>query len=101
LQWRDAFFNAVNFCSLSGLWAVLNTACLCCRGRLENQDISHWDALLKYNVIGTLRTARTFLPLLKNTSGKGEPTIHHRIENISSVLSSERVEYVHRNPCES
>lgn len=53
-----------------GLWAVLNTACLCCKGRLENQEISHWDAMLKYNVIGTLRTARTFMPLLKNKSGR-------------------------------
>jgi NAD(P)-dependent dehydrogenase (short-subunit alcohol dehydrogenase family) len=63
-------YTAVNCCILSGLWAVLNTACLCCRGRLESQDSSHWDALLKYNVIGTLRTARTFMPLLKNKSGK-------------------------------
>jgi NADP-dependent 3-hydroxy acid dehydrogenase YdfG len=63
-------YIAVIFCIWSGLWAVLNTACLCCRGRLENQDSSHWDALLKYNVIGTLRTARTFMPLLKNKSGK-------------------------------
>jgi NADP-dependent 3-hydroxy acid dehydrogenase YdfG len=37
---------------------------------LENQESSHWDAMLKYNVIGTLRTARTFMPLLKNKSGK-------------------------------
>lgn len=49
---------------------MLNTAGLCCKGRLENQENSHWDAMLKYNVVGTLRTARTFLPLLKNKRGK-------------------------------
>ncbi|KDR21364.1 D-beta-hydroxybutyrate dehydrogenase, mitochondrial, partial [Zootermopsis nevadensis] len=53
-----------------GLWAVLNTAGLCCKGRLENQENCHWDAMLKYNVIGALRTARTFIPLLKNKRGK-------------------------------
>jgi NAD(P)-dependent dehydrogenase (short-subunit alcohol dehydrogenase family) len=65
-------YIAVNFYAFPGLWAVLNTACLCCRGRLESQDSSHWDAMLKYNVIGTLRTARTFMPLLKNKSGKAK-----------------------------
>ncbi|KAJ4430009.1 hypothetical protein ANN_22217 [Periplaneta americana] len=49
-----------------GLWAVLNTAGMCCKGRLENQENAHWDVMLKYNVVGALRTARTFMPLLKN-----------------------------------
>jgi hypothetical protein len=37
--------------------------------------------MLKYNVIGTLRTARTFTPLLKNKSGK---SIHYvgQVKNI-------------------
>nr|CAD7403897.1 unnamed protein product [Timema cristinae] len=52
------------------LWAVVNTAGLCCRGRLEQQDNAHWDTTLKHNVIGTLRTARTFLPLLRNKKGR-------------------------------
>lgn len=66
----DRFYTTVNFHISSGLWAVLNTAGLCCKGRLEHQENSHWDAMLKYNVVGTLRTARTFLPLLKNKRGK-------------------------------
>nr|CAD7440818.1 unnamed protein product [Timema bartmani] len=57
-------------CDVTGLWAVVNTAGLCCRGRLEQQDNAHWDTTLKHNVIGTLRTARTFLPLLRNKKGR-------------------------------
>lgn len=53
-----------------GLWAVLNTAGMCCKGRLESQENAHWDAMLKYNVVGALRTARTFTPLLKNKKGR-------------------------------
>ncbi|XP_069686916.1 D-beta-hydroxybutyrate dehydrogenase, mitochondrial [Periplaneta americana] len=53
-----------------GLWAVLNTAGMCCKGRLENQENAHWDVMLKYNVVGALRTARTFMPLLKNKKGR-------------------------------
>ncbi|KAJ9578142.1 hypothetical protein L9F63_024996 [Diploptera punctata] len=53
-----------------GLWAVINTAGLCCKGRLENQENSHWDAMLRHNVIGALRTARTFIPLLRNKKGR-------------------------------
>jgi NAD(P)-dependent dehydrogenase (short-subunit alcohol dehydrogenase family) len=70
----DLYLHYCNSYTSSGLWAVLNTACLCCKGRLENQESSHWDAMLKYNVIGTLRTARTFMPLLKNKRGK---SIHY------------------------
>jgi len=70
------FYTTVNFHISSGLWAVLNTAGLCFKGRLEYQENSHWDAMLKYNVVGTLRTARTFLPLLKNKRGK---SIHSQL----------------------
>lgn len=59
------------FCFLlAGLWAVINTAGVCCRGRLEAQDVALWDVMLKLNVVGTLRAARTFIPLLKNTRGE-------------------------------
>lgn len=40
------------------------------RGRLDQQDIGHWDAMLKTNVVGLLRTARTFQSLLRNTKGR-------------------------------
>ncbi|XP_034232133.1 D-beta-hydroxybutyrate dehydrogenase, mitochondrial [Thrips palmi] len=53
-----------------GLHAVINTAGLCTRGRLEVQENVHWDALLKVNVVGALRTARAFLPLLRNNKGR-------------------------------
>lgn len=53
-----------------GIWSVINTSGLSYRGRLDQQDISHWDAILKTNVIGVLRTARTFQGLLKNTGGR-------------------------------
>ncbi|XP_063217718.1 D-beta-hydroxybutyrate dehydrogenase, mitochondrial [Bacillus rossius redtenbacheri] len=53
-----------------GLWAVVNTAGLCYRGRLDQQENCHWDAILKHNVVGALRTARTFLPLLRNNKGR-------------------------------
>ncbi|KAK3927187.1 D-beta-hydroxybutyrate dehydrogenase, mitochondrial [Frankliniella fusca] len=53
-----------------GLHAVINTAGLCSRGRLELQENSHWDAMLKVNVVGAFRTARTFLPLLRNNKGR-------------------------------
>lgn len=57
-------------CVLAGLHAVINTAGLCSRGRLELQENAHWDALLKVNVVGAFRTARTFLPLLRNNKGE-------------------------------
>ncbi|KAJ3631666.1 hypothetical protein MTP99_012782 [Tenebrio molitor] len=53
-----------------GMWAVINTSGLSYRGRLDQQDIAHWDAILKTNVVGVLRTARTFQGLLRNTSGR-------------------------------
>ncbi|KAK6634001.1 hypothetical protein RUM44_004608 [Polyplax serrata] len=53
-----------------GLWAVINTAGLPCRGRLENQDSPYWDAVMKQNVTGTLKVAKTFLPLLRNKKGR-------------------------------
>lgn len=66
-----------------GLWAVLNTAGLCCKGRLDQQESSHWDAVLKQNVVGSLRSARTFMPLLRNKRG--------RLINIgASVLGHDR-----------
>lgn len=49
---------------------MVNTNGLSYKGRLDQQDISHWDAILKTNVVGVLRTARTFQNLLKNTSGR-------------------------------
>ncbi|XP_067011887.2 D-beta-hydroxybutyrate dehydrogenase, mitochondrial [Anabrus simplex] len=53
-----------------GLWAVINTAGLCCKGRLDQQESAHWDAMLKHNVVGSLRAARTFMPLLRNKRGR-------------------------------
>lgn len=53
-----------------GVWAVLCTSGVTYRGRLEQQDITHWDAILKTNVVGLLRTARTFQGLLRNTKGR-------------------------------
>lgn len=53
-----------------GLHAVINTAGLCSRGRLELQENTHWDAMLKVNVVGAFRTARTFLPLLRSNKGR-------------------------------
>lgn len=55
---------------MTGIWAIVNTSGLSYRGRLDQQDITHWDAILKTNVVGVLRTARTFQPLLRNTSGR-------------------------------
>lgn len=49
---------------------MINTSGVTYRGRLEQQDITHWDAMLKTNVVGFLRTARTFQGLLRNTSGR-------------------------------
>ncbi|KAI5700159.1 hypothetical protein M8J76_000075 [Diaphorina citri] len=71
-----------------GLWALINTAGACLKGKLENQDSSsQWDALLKTNVIGTLKTARTFLPLLQAKRGRFISL------GISSDLEMESVAY--------
>nr|XP_023030116.1 D-beta-hydroxybutyrate dehydrogenase, mitochondrial [Leptinotarsa decemlineata]XP_023030117.1 D-beta-hydroxybutyrate dehydrogenase, mitochondrial [Leptinotarsa decemlineata] len=53
-----------------GMWAVINTNGLSYRGRLDQQDIAHWDAMLKTNVVGILRTARKFQSLLRNAGGR-------------------------------
>lgn len=53
-----------------GIWAVINTSALSYRGKFDQQDISHWEAMLKTNVIGVLRTARIFQSLLRNTGGR-------------------------------
>lgn len=49
---------------------MINTNGSSYRGRLEHQDVSHWDATLKTNVIGVLRIARTFQGLLRHASGR-------------------------------
>lgn len=53
-----------------GLWAVINTSGICYKGKLDQQESSKWDAMFKVNVFGMLRTARTFMPLLKNKKGR-------------------------------
>ncbi|XP_060532190.1 D-beta-hydroxybutyrate dehydrogenase, mitochondrial [Cylas formicarius] len=53
-----------------GIWAVICTNGLTYRGSLMHQDIAHWDAILKTNIVGVLRTARTYQNLLKNTNGR-------------------------------
>ncbi|KAK9870062.1 hypothetical protein WA026_006156 [Henosepilachna vigintioctopunctata] len=53
-----------------GIWAVINTNGLIYKGRLDQQDVSLWDAMFKTNVVGILRAARAFQGLLRNTSGR-------------------------------
>ncbi|XP_050299209.1 D-beta-hydroxybutyrate dehydrogenase, mitochondrial [Anthonomus grandis grandis] len=53
-----------------GIWAVICTNGSTYRNPLTQQNIDHWDSLLKINVIGVLRTARTFQNLLKNSRGR-------------------------------
>uniref|UniRef100_A0A023EZV8 Putative corticosteroid 11-beta-dehydrogenase n=1 Tax=Triatoma infestans TaxID=30076 RepID=A0A023EZV8_TRIIF len=53
-----------------GLWAVVHTAGVVVKGRLEVQESCLWDSMFKVNVVGTLRTARALLPLLKVTKGR-------------------------------
>lgn len=57
------------FVDISGLWAVLNTAGVPCRGRYDGQDSAYWDAVVKLNVTGTLKVSRTFMPLLRSKKG--------------------------------
>ncbi|XP_031341112.1 D-beta-hydroxybutyrate dehydrogenase, mitochondrial-like isoform X2 [Photinus pyralis] len=64
-----------------GIWAVINTSGISYRGRFDQQDVTYWDAMLKTNVIGVLRTARIFQSLLRKTSG--------RIINIGSTNGEE------------
>lgn len=65
----DSMIDLLFFFLCLGLWGVVNTAGLCCRGRLEAQDGSVWDAMLRLNVVGSLRAARALLPLLRNKRG--------------------------------
>lgn len=73
---EDSLHDAVNIirrhlpAGEDGLWAVVNTAGICFKGRLGLQESCQWDAMIKVNLIGTLRTARAFLPLLKNKQGR-------------------------------
>ncbi|XP_076273198.1 D-beta-hydroxybutyrate dehydrogenase, mitochondrial [Rhynchophorus ferrugineus] len=53
-----------------GIWSVICTNGLTYRGPLAQQDIGHWDTILKTNIVGVLRTARTFQNLLKNSNGR-------------------------------
>ncbi|ERL93822.1 D-beta-hydroxybutyrate dehydrogenase, mitochondrial [Dendroctonus ponderosae] len=53
-----------------GIWAVVCTNGITFRGSLAQQEISHWDTILKTNIVGVLRTARTFQNLLKNSGGR-------------------------------
>ncbi|XP_050423104.1 D-beta-hydroxybutyrate dehydrogenase, mitochondrial-like [Adelges cooleyi] len=53
-----------------GLWAVINTADLCLRGRIEMQESAQWETLFKTNVFGTFKAARTFYPLLISQRGR-------------------------------
>lgn len=50
--------------------AVINTAGTVIRGRIENQDSMHWETMFKTNVLGSLRTARAFIGLLRPTRGR-------------------------------
>lgn len=52
------------------MWAIVNTSGLSYRGRLDQQDITHWDAMLKTNVVGILRVVRKFQNFLKNSGGR-------------------------------
>lgn len=58
------------FISFLGLWAVVNTADVCLKGRIEMQESAQWETLFKTNVFGTLKAARTFYPLLVSQKGK-------------------------------
>ncbi|XP_037038373.1 3 beta-hydroxysteroid dehydrogenase dhs-16 [Bradysia coprophila] len=53
-----------------GILAVINTAGIVHRGRIENQDSLQWETMFKTNVLGSLRTARAFTGLLKPTRGR-------------------------------
>ncbi|KAF5302259.1 hypothetical protein FQA39_LY10298 [Lamprigera yunnana] len=64
-----------------GIWAVINTSGVSYRGKFEQQDVTYWEAMLKTNVIGVLRTARIFQSLLRKTSG--------RVINIGAVSGEE------------
>lgn len=50
--------------------AVINTAGCVVRGRIESQDSLHWESMFKTNVLGSLRTARAFIGLLRPMHGR-------------------------------
>lgn len=54
----------------AGISAVINTAGSVVRGRIESQDSMHWETMFKTNVLGSLRTARAFIGLLRPTHGR-------------------------------
>jgi NADP-dependent 3-hydroxy acid dehydrogenase YdfG len=68
------YFNNIIFLQFIilflGLWAVINTADVCLKGRIEMQESIQWETLFKTNVFGTLKAARTFYPLLVSQKGK-------------------------------
>lgn len=68
-----------------GIWSLINTTGICHRGRLEQQDITHWDSMLKINVVGALRLARTYQGLLSNARGRSL-TIGAPLANASGTL---------------
>ncbi|XP_046382903.1 uncharacterized protein LOC124153653 [Ischnura elegans] len=70
-----------------GLWCVVNSAGVCCRGRLESQDGSAWDAMVRVNLFGTLKASRTFLPLLRGKKGR---IINIGASEAAAALSSGR-----------
>lgn len=52
------------------MWAIVNTNGISYRGRLDQQDITHWDAMLRTNVLGVFRVVRKFQHFLRNASGR-------------------------------
>lgn len=50
--------KALVFFSSAGIWAVINTA------GSGGREAACWESVLKANVLGSLRVARTFGPLL-------------------------------------
>lgn len=53
-----------------GILAVINTAGVVHRGRIDQQDSLQWESMFKTNVLGSLRTARAFTGLLRPTRGR-------------------------------
>lgn len=69
-----------------GIWAIINTSGLVYRGLLDQQDISHWDAMLKTNVVGFLRVVRKFQNFLRSVGGR--IITLGSTENLSSGLAA-------------
>lgn len=61
------------------MWAVVCNAGICEVGELEWQSLESVQKVLDINVMGTIRTVKTFLPMLRKTKG--------RIVLTASVLS--------------